>query len=196
MKDTVYDFDSRQYHISRLIKKYEAELMRLSFLYLHDYHLAQDAVQDTFMKAYINYSGFRGDASERTWLTRIAINTCKNYAKRFWSRKVDFKDVWSELPSDDNTDDGIEETVMEAVMKLQPKYREVILLYYYQEMKVKEISAVLEIPISTVTNRLARARERLKKILQSENSNGYEYFQSETEIKDGSDNNGYVQKLS
>ncbi|MEA4986879.1 MAG: sigma-70 region 4 domain-containing protein, partial [Anaerovorax sp.] len=59
-----------------------------------------------------------------------------------------------------------DDTVLNEISKLKPKYREVILLFYYQELKVKEIVAALNITESAVTVRLSRAREQLKKSLK------------------------------
>jgi len=68
----------REERIERLIDLYEDRLLRLCFLYLHDCTLAEDAVQETFLKAYNALSKFRGESSEETWLMRIAVNTCKD----------------------------------------------------------------------------------------------------------------------
>ena len=57
-------------------------LLRLCFLYLHDRQLAEDAVQETFLRAYRGYGRFRGDSNEKTWLTRIAVNLCKSALRK------------------------------------------------------------------------------------------------------------------
>ena len=59
--------------ITRMVEMYQLSLLRLSFAYLHDKSLAEDAVQETFLKAYRNYGSFRGESSEKTWLSRIAM---------------------------------------------------------------------------------------------------------------------------
>ena len=63
--------------LERLMNTYGDELLRMCFLYLKDYQLAEDAVQDTFLKAMKSYQFFQHQSSEKTWLTRIAINCCK-----------------------------------------------------------------------------------------------------------------------
>ena len=63
--------------IDRLIDAYAKPLLRLCYLYLRDYHHAEEAVQDTLYRAYVKYGSFNGQCSEATWITRIAINACK-----------------------------------------------------------------------------------------------------------------------
>ena len=61
--------------LENAMKRWEASLMRMCFVYLGDMALAEDAVQETFLKAWKGYERFRGEANEKTWLMRIAINT-------------------------------------------------------------------------------------------------------------------------
>ena len=65
--------------MDRIVQQYGDALMRMCFLYLKDVHLAQDAVQDTWLKVYRNYDKFDANSSEKTWIMRIAINVCKDY---------------------------------------------------------------------------------------------------------------------
>lgn len=148
----------------RLMQQYGDSLLRICFVYLKDIQLAEDAVQDTFLKVYRSSGEFRGESHEKTWITRIAINTCKSYLRTCWLRKVSVEDALESVPVSDP--DSTDDTLVCEIMKLSPKYKEVILLYYYQEMKTTEISEALGIPASTVSVRLKRAREILKKRLE------------------------------
>ena len=76
--ETVKGPDRKDERIERMVNLYQLSLLRLCVMYLHDEEQAKDAVQETFIKAYRNLDSFRADSSEKTWLTRIAINTCKN----------------------------------------------------------------------------------------------------------------------
>ena len=87
--ETVKGPDSKETRIERMVNLYQLPLLRLCVMYLRDEEQAKDAVQETFLKAYRNLDGFRGDASEKTWLTRIAINTCKNIRRSGWFRYID-----------------------------------------------------------------------------------------------------------
>ena len=72
--ETVKDPDSKEQKIEHMVTLYQLPLLRLCIMYLHDEEQAKDAVQETFIKAYRNLDSFRADSSEKTWLTRIAIN--------------------------------------------------------------------------------------------------------------------------
>lgn len=146
-----------------LLSLYGNDLLRICFVYLRDYHLAEDAVQDTFEKALKSYARFRGECGEKTWLTRIAINVCKNQLRAPWHRRrVDDAAFLERLSMEQSPQQGSGEPLALAISKLAPKYKEVVLLFYYQGMKLKEIAAALHIPEATVSTRLARARAQLK----------------------------------
>ena len=157
-----------------LIRSYGNSLLRLCTLYLRDPYLAEDAVQDTYLKVWKNWQGFQGRAQEKTWITRIAINTCKNYIRSPWRQKVETADMAQLLESGLNSvspdGDAYEKlnntmVLMNEIVKLKEKYRLAILLYYYQELSVPEIAKVLGRQESTVFTLLKRGREQLKKNL-------------------------------
>jgi RNA polymerase sigma-70 factor (ECF subfamily) len=145
---------------------YGPALLRMCYVYLKDRALAEDAVQETLIKAYLHYGSFHGDSSEKTWLTRIAVNTCRSTQRRFWWRRVDRRVTPESLPEPACPCDPEDDSVIRAVMDLPEKYRCVVLLYYYQEMKTDEIAGALGVRPSTVSVRLMRAREQLKKQLE------------------------------
>ena len=149
-----------------LISKYGDAMLRMCYLYLKDFHLAQDAVQDTFIRAYRGYSGFKGLSEEKTWITKIAINVCKNYLRNPWRKIVYPESALENLPADHDGGIHTDDTLIVSIKKLKPKYKEAILLCYYQEMSIKEISETLRIPMGTVSVRLKRAREILKTDLE------------------------------
>lgn len=148
--------------LERLIRENEVSLKRLCYLYLHDEALAEDAVQDTFLKAYRALKGFRGEASEKTWLTKIAVNTCKDMLRSAWFRHTDRWVTAEMLPAAQDIRDPYNLEITAAVMNLPGKLREVILLYYYRGLSTVEVAEVLRISQPAVTSRLKRARDRLK----------------------------------
>ncbi len=148
--------------MNNLVDEYGDSLLRMCFLYLKDIHLAEDAVQDTFIKVYKNYTNFKGDSEEKTWVIRIAINICKNYLRSSWWKRIDEAAVLESITASNSTDTLEDEALLLEIMKLSPKYKEVILLFYYQDMKIREISETLSIHEATVSVRLMRAREILK----------------------------------
>ncbi|MGN0775575.1 MAG: sigma-70 family RNA polymerase sigma factor [Candidatus Ventricola sp.] len=155
--------------ISRLIKTYERDLLRLCCVMLKDAAMAEDAVQETFIKAYRNLRAFRGDSSEKTWLIRIAINVCKDMRRTAWfrniGRMVSLNDV--ELAQKQELD--VSSALIGEIMRLPEKYKEVILLHYYEGLNQSEIAGILRVSSATVHRRLIKARALLKELLKGGN---------------------------
>ena len=72
--------------LERLMREYGDSVFRMCYLYLKDYYLAEDATQETFIKAMKSYDSFLHNSNEKTWLIRIAINSCKNIMRTKWFR--------------------------------------------------------------------------------------------------------------
>ena len=157
--------------IERLMQTYQDSLLRMCFVYLNDLSLAEDAVQETFIKAYHRYSDFRGESSEKTWLLRIAINTCNDMRRSRWFRFIDRRVTLEMLPASVCTFEPKDETLIFDVMALPPKMKAVILLFYYQGMSADEISLTLRIAKPTVYQRLNKAQAILKCVLEGGNEN-------------------------
>lgn len=167
-------------YLERLMRDYGDSILRMCFLYLKDYQLAEDATQETFIKAFKSYKYFRHDSSEKTWILRIAINCCKNIMRTHWFQiqKNSTQELWGEM-GDNPIERWVEKkAISEAIMKLSVNDRTVIILYYYHELPLRDIAEVVGDYENTVNQRLHRARGRLKKILMEE---GYDY---EHEISD------------
>ena len=124
--------DPRQEYLDDIITRWEKPMLRLCFAYLCDTALAEDAVQETFFKAWKNYGRFRGEAEEKTWLTRIAINTCKDLMKSAWMRNTDRFVSPDSLPEGEVPFDERDDTVTRAVLALPPKIKEVTLLHWFR----------------------------------------------------------------
>lgn len=160
--------------IEQLISDYGNDVLKIAYLYLKDKHLAEDAFQEVFVKVYKNYNKFKNNSSEKTWIMSIAANTCRDMLRISWFKKVRFfKDVGDDSlkSTHENVDEEIArkmqyEELLKEVMNLPLKYRELIILYYYEELSTLEISAALKIPEGTVRSRLFRARTILKSNLE------------------------------
>ena len=113
------------------MEQYGSSLLRMSAIYLKDADLAQDAVQETFIKAYRHMNDYRGDSSEKTWLTTICVNTCRDILRTAWFRHTSRMDL-DTLPEKPAEFEFPDNTVLTEVMRLPAKYREVILLRYYE----------------------------------------------------------------
>ena len=146
--------------LERLVTEYGDGLLRVCLLYLKDYASAEDAVQETFLRAYKRYSTFEGRSSEKTWLTTIAVNICKNMLRSPWHRRNMGEDALGKLKSEDPA--LPDPTVSRAVMNLPEEQRTAVILDYVQDMKIREIAQVLKVPTATISSRLSRAKEKLR----------------------------------
>ena len=165
--------NSRDQVLVQMVNQYQGMLLRMCYVYLRDMEQAKDATQETFLKAYKSLASFRGDCSEKNWLIRIAINTCRDMQRSAWFRHNDRRITPEDLPQaammphdEPNLD------VMCEIIKLPPKLKEVIMLYYWQEMNEREIAQSLGIAQSTVSNRLNHARDKLHDVLERRYTHG------------------------
>ena len=130
------------------------------------YHIEQRnkfSVGETIVKAFEARNQLRNDARFKYWIMKILTNTAYTYLKR--KKRLVFEEPVEEIAAkNENPDHGL----WAKVMEIEEKYRMVIILYYEQEFSTREISKILNIPEGTVRSRLARAREKLKDILEAE----------------------------
>lgn len=152
--------------MERWINDYGDDLLRVCALNLGDASQAEDALQDALLRAYRAYGKFQHLSSEKTWLTRIAINVCRDMQRSRWARFVDSRVDIDRMPEPAMADELPDDSVSLEIMKLPPKYREVIILFFYQQMRVEEIAEALEVPRSTISSRLKRAKARLRERLE------------------------------
>lgn len=155
-------------HTALLVKRYGAQLVGLCSRLLRDRCLAQDAVQETFLKAYLKRGSFRGEneKSEKAWLMQIAVNVCRDQMRTSWFRLADSESALDALNR--ASVETSEEAVLLRIMigSLPKKYSEVIWMYYYQDMTVCEIAAVIERSTAVVYRRLREARQMLRSSMQ------------------------------
>ena len=157
---------SRDETLRRLMTDYEIPIRRMCCIYLRDEQLAADAVQETFLKAYLALDKFRGEASEKTWLTRIAINVCHSMRRTGWMRFIDRRVTLDKLPEPTvQADFGLTELTVD-IMRLPQKLIDVVLLHDYQGFTVREAGEMLGIPYQTVISRLNTAHKKLRMELQ------------------------------
>lgn len=152
---------SDSFPAERLLDSFGRELLRTCFAYLEDEALAEDALQETFLRAWCAWDRFEGRCSEKTWLTGIAMNVCRSMLRK--KRPIFLDDLPECADTAPEPSDG---TVLRAIHGLKPKYREVVLLYYYQELSQREIAQALHLSVPNVSARLCRGREMLRKALK------------------------------
>ena len=159
--------DQRARWLEDMVARHQAALLKFCYAYLCDAEQARDAVQETFLKAYQGMNTFRGDSGEKTWLIRIARNTCLDMRRSAYFRHTDRRVTPESLPEiagESATEDEKELTA--AILRLPGKLKDAVLLYYYQGLSVTETAEVLRISQPSVSSRLSRARKRLKAILE------------------------------
>ena len=151
---------------TELVSEHQTSLLRMCYLILHDAGLAEDAVQETFVKAYRALPAFRGTSSLRTWLMRIAINTCRDMQRGSWLKHISRTVTLDRLaePSESFPEDAL--AVNMEIARLPVKLREAVLLYYYQNMGIEEVAEALGIAVSSASERLKRAKEKLRYALK------------------------------
>ena len=138
---------------------------RLCFSYLKNVTDTEDIVQETFVKAFTRDKAFENERHEKGWLIMTAGNMCKDLLSHWWRKNRNLDD-YETLQTKAGFD--IDETFIE-IMKLPPKYKTVIYLYYYEEYSTREISEILKKNKSTVCSLLKRGREILKERLGENN---------------------------
>lgn len=158
---------------SELIERYQAKLMRYARKFLLDPEDAVDIVQDIFIKTYQNIQSFDPSRRFSPWIYRIAHNEFVNALKKRASQRtiftIDFDTLFPHLIAPDTSDrDALDRDTKTALdqylSQVSPKYREPLILYYLEGMDYKEISEILQIPVSTVGVRLARGRSAIQKV--------------------------------
>ena len=161
--------DERAQIIDQLIDDYSDDILHLVYTYVKNRTTAEDLTQEIFIKCYEKLHQFNGQSTLKTWVYRIASNHCKDYLRSWHYRKITLTDkLLDYIPSkakqvEDEVITSIEEdSLTNAVIDLPLKYREVVFLYYYEELSLREISKITTVNINTLKTRLKRAKELLK----------------------------------
>lgn len=149
----------------RLITEYGDYVLRICSYYANNKSDAEDIFQEVFLKLHKSFTGFRGGSAEKTWITRVAINTCKDYLRKK-SNNIRFISESDELAYICEKMDSLEEdcSILDCINLLPDIYKDVLLLYYYDDYSTAQIAKLLKLKDSTVRSRLKRARDLLSKI--------------------------------
>jgi RNA polymerase sigma-70 factor (ECF subfamily) len=160
-----------------LVDRYEAKLLRYGKKFLSTRQDIEDLVQDIFVNAYRNIQSFDSSQKFSPWIYRIAHNAFidglrKNSRTPFIL--PDFDTFLAYPVSDDSSEkernrQEIKLMIDKGLDQISPKYKEVLILYYLEELSYKEIAEIIQVPIGTVSTRVKRAKNELKKIYQSMN---------------------------
>lgn len=175
----IQDTTKIQEKLQKKIDSYSDMLFKIAYARMGNRADAEDVVQETFYQYFKSSKEFDDGEYEKAWLIRVTLNGCRKvWRSSFNRRRSDVADPEQILPMRQEAEECSPEeafldrerarTVLEAVWKLPITYRDVIHLFYYEELSVKEIAVILERKVSTVTSQLTRGRELLKKNLKEE----------------------------
>ncbi|MBI2409633.1 RNA polymerase sigma factor [Candidatus Kaiserbacteria bacterium] len=154
-----------------LMERFQNKLLRYGRKFLYEHAPIEDAVQEVFIKTYQNIQSYDPKRPFSPWIYRIAHNMFVNSLRersRLPFITVDL-DLFPALashkldPAEDEEREEIRTRIERGLAKLSALYREVLILYYLEDLSYQEIAEVLRVPIGTVGIRLKRAREALKK---------------------------------
>ena len=155
-----------------LVDAYQRDVYRFSLQLTGHHHDAEDLAQDVFIKVHAKLDSFRGEATVRSWIYRITVNTYLNKRKKkalaFMKLRDDFDLTLSDegkVPDSDTESSSIRTHVDKALQCLSPKERSAFALRHYNEFSVKEVAQTLEIAEGTVKSLLFRAVQKLRKRL-------------------------------
>ncbi|MFE1630119.1 sigma-70 family RNA polymerase sigma factor [Brevibacillus reuszeri] len=151
---------------TRLVKKYEQSMYRVSRSILPSENECLDAAQEAIIKAYHSLNTLRDPRFFKSWLMRILVNECHRLVRK--TSKLVLLDDWHEQASSYRFEENVE--VQEAVQLLEEELRLCIVLYYFEDMAIKDISMVLNQPEGTIKSRLSRARKKLSAYFTSEST--------------------------
>ena len=166
---------------SQLIDSYKNMVYNLAYRMSNNPHEAEDISQETFLRAYQSLAHFNPSYKFSTWLYQITLNIIRD---RFKKKELNYVSLDAPVETDDskicpqpadftNNPEQImsqkedAQAIQQAIYSLPLKYREVIVLRHLQDLSYIEIASILKIPSGTVKIRLYRAREQLRKILET-----------------------------
>ncbi|RKO62932.1 sigma-70 family RNA polymerase sigma factor [Caldibacillus debilis] len=148
----------------KLLSLYGDRLYRTAFLYAGNREDALDIIQETVCKAFLAIGNLKEEKYFSTWLTRILLNAAYEFLRKR-KRDIPFASV-------EKFSDGTESIRMEsldlvrAIQRLRKSYRDAIILFYYQDLPIKEVAKIMQVPEGTVKTYLRRGKEELKSILE------------------------------
>lgn len=150
------------------VRKYYDEILRYCNYHCHDAGYAEDLTQETFVNFFAKLSDYHFKGKTKNYLYTIAGNLCKNFYKKKTEIPAEEEEL-KEIAGMDETEEVLDKIMINtAISSLSEELREVVILYYFQELKLSEIADILQIGLSLVKYRLTQARKQLKKFFGEE----------------------------
>ncbi|UOQ46525.1 sigma-70 family RNA polymerase sigma factor [Halobacillus salinarum] len=154
--------------LDEIMDTYSRQVYLLAYSYVKDKGMAEDISQDVFIKVYRQYHHFRGDAALSSWIYRITANRSKDILRRKKLAQLKYplkyfeKEQHTESTEKTYVKQNQKERILTAVLSLPVKYREVLILYYFHDQPIEQLSETLNEKENTIKTRLSRGREKLK----------------------------------
>ena len=146
---------------SILIKSYENDLYKVAIAMTKNDDDALDCIQEAILQAYISIKDLRQDEYFKSWLIKILINKCNALLKK--NKKILNLDV--SITENDKVEQSEKLELKDSINNIDSDLKIIVILYYYEDMSIKDISESLNIPQGTIKSRLSRARSKLKEML-------------------------------
>lgn len=161
---------SRENAVEWIMDEYGEELKRFIYTYVKSFSTTDDLFQEIMLILFQKLDTFQGQSTLKTWFYRITANKCKDYLKSPANRMLIWKDHLLEqkdhwTPERSVIEEEWKNQLINEIMRLPLKYREVLILQYYKELSIQEISELLEENASTIRTRIMRAKQKLKQKL-------------------------------
>lgn len=150
--------------LERIVSAYSPMLLRLACTRLNSPSDAEDAVQEVFLSLLARPVEFRNEEHEKAWLIRCTLHRASDILRRAEKKNLPL-DAAGEMSAPERPETDY---ILDAVRSLPQRYGSILYLHYYEGYTAKEIGKLLGLPSATVGTRLARGRERLKKLLKEE----------------------------
>lgn len=171
---------------SELVNRYKDKVFSLVYRFTNDFGEAQDISQEVFINVFRKLHTFHEKASFSTWLYRISYNYCIDWTRKN-KKRLRQEPGYEEQVELADARMNVEESFLDmqkrkhlrkAILQLDEKYRNVLILFHFQELSYEEIGEIMQVPLKTVETRLYRGRQLLRKQLSS--IPGGEFYEVQT----------------
>lgn len=146
--------------VTEYIRANQTAFYRLAYTYVHNPDIALDVVQDSIVNALTHLASLRHPEYVKNWFYKILINECLSYHRK--NRRIVLMDTMPEVLQDDWLGHGDRLDVCKALDTLEPKLRTIVVLRYFEDMKLTDIAVVTHTNLNTVKSRLYKALDQLK----------------------------------
>ncbi len=167
-KELIYNIQHGEKELLEvLIQKYYDDIYRLCYYKTGNASISYDLTQETFLKLIKYIENYKDKGKFKSYLITIAINVCNTY---FHQNNIDIEELYSNENYYQNSSNELEkieekDIVVQALNKLPEKQKEVIILKYYEDLKIKDISKILDEKIPTIKSRLKQGLEKMSRYL-------------------------------